>query len=237
MGRSIITLAIKDGYTHIFATENEENIVELDGFVQNLRDNSCICIETFRLDIKETRHIEEVVTSIFSSGIDIQSCVYTIGINRLCAAISLQEDEWDNVVDTNLKGFFFTSKYVASRMIKAKSGSIVAISSQHGVVGNVERAAYCASKSGMINLCRALAVEWGKYNIRVNIVSPTFIESIKNYEYLHSTRFVRENLTKIPLHRYATPDDVAYSILFLLSDKAKMITGHNLLVDGGWSAQ
>ena len=99
----------------------------------------------------------------------------------------------------------------------------------------MDRAAYCASKAGMIHLAKELALEWAKYGIRVNMVSPTMIFSEKNKEILDGNRAKKEYLIKIPLRKYAVPEDVSSAILFLNSDKASMITGQNLIVDGGWT--
>ena len=156
-------------------------------------------------------------------------------INVLVSALETTEEIWDRIIDVNLKGFFFVSKVIAKNMILNGGGSILGIASQHAVVANVDRAAYCASKAGMIHLAKELALEWAKYGIRVNMVSPTMIFSEKNKEILDGNRAKKEYLIKIPLRKYAVPEDVSSAILFLNSDKASMITGQNLIVDGGWT--
>jgi 2-deoxy-D-gluconate 3-dehydrogenase len=120
-------------------------------------------------------------------------------------------------------------------MVTARTGSIVNIASQHGIVGNDMRAPYCASKAGVINLARELALEWAKYNIRVNCVSPTFVMTEKNKKMLTDNINFKKTLTSIPMGRYCTPLDVAQSVLFLSSPLASLITGHNLVVDGGYT--
>ena len=151
--------------------------------------------------------------------------------------IVLSEDEWDKVVDINMKGTFLMSQGIAKFMIKNNKGIIINIASQHGEVGNVKRAAYCASKAGIINMSRSLAIEWAKYNIRVNCVSPTFVIHDKNESYLKQPAVSKKLLKSIPLGSYCTPKDVADSVLFLASPMARLITGHNLLVDGGYTVQ
>ena len=184
-----------------------------------------------------TKPIEKNISNIYieEKKLVVDSFVYLAGINVLVSALETTEEIWDRIIDVNLKGFFFVSKVIAKNMILNGGGSILGIASQHAVVANVDRAAYCASKAGMIHLAKELALEWAKYGIRVNMVSPTMIFSEKNKEILDGNRAKKEYLIKIPLRKYAVPEDVSSAILFLNSDKASMITGQNLIVDGGWT--
>lgn len=122
-------------------------------------------------------------------------------------------------------------------LIYKLEGNIVAVSSQHGVVANTNRAPYCASKAGLIHLVKELALEFAEYGININSVSPSFILSSKNSDYLLSSKTKREILNKIPQRKYVTPQNVAKAIAFLIEEDTKGITGHNLLVDGGWTIQ
>ena len=141
----------------------------------------------------------------------------------------------DKAYGANLKGIFFLTQAIANHSLIKKRGTIVNISSQHGIVGNDSRAHYCASKAGIIGLTKALASEWAKYKVRVNCVSPTFIITEKNSSYLNSPYSRQVNLNKIPLGEYALPEDVSNGIIFLISSNARMITGHNLVIDGGYT--
>ena len=238
VGKTIIWKAIERGCSQISATECPEKFNDLRQFMTSVcAKYPKVSFNCFELDVNSVERIEQRVDEIFAVDPLIDLCVYTIGKNEMRPAISVTEEIWDSIVNVNLKGFFFCAKTCAKRMMKNRRGSIVGISSQHGVVGNVERAPYCASKAGMINLVKALALEWGKYGIRVNVVSPTFIEDDRNTLLLHKPQFIREWLSNIPLHRYATADDVASAVLFVLSDESNMITGQNLIVDGGWTAK
>ena len=115
------------------------------------------------------------------------------------------------------------------------SGSMVNISSQHGIVGNTQRAPYCASKAGLLNMNRVLALEWASFGIRVNAVAPTFILYSCNEELLMEKNFKKKNLREIPLNRYCTAEDVAGAVDFLFSDKSRMMTGQSMVLDGGWT--
>ncbi|MNO19869.1 3-oxoacyl-[acyl-carrier-protein] reductase FabG [compost metagenome] len=189
------------------------------------------------LDLRSMEGIERCVRSIEQQGVDLHYLINNAGVNLLSPALSLTQEEWDFVVDINLKGTFFLTQEIAKLMVRNKRGSIVMIASQHGVVGNENRAPYCASKAGLIHLTKALAIEWAKYGIRVNAVSPTFVVTDANQSIIHNHQFQRTNLPKVPLRKFAVPEDVAKSVMFLATDSAGMITGHNLIVDGGWTIQ
>ena len=140
------------------------------------------------------------------------------------------------MLDVNLKGVFFCSQAVARGMIRRKSGKIVNIASQNGVIGYYDRAAYCSSKAGVVNLTRVLAIEWAEQNINVNAVGPTFVRTPLTEKLFQDESFSSEVLRRIPLGRLGKPEDVAGAVVFLSSPAADLITGHTLLVDGGWTA-
>ena len=138
-------------------------------------------------------------------------------------------------MNVNLKGSFFLTKQIGNLSLINKKGNVVFVSSQHGVVGNIQRTAYCSSKTGIIGLVRALTADWSPLGVRINAVSPTYILNSDNEDYLLSPQNKRNMLSKIPLHRYALPSDVASAILFISSDMASMIAGQNIIVDGGYT--
>ncbi|MFC4098453.1 SDR family NAD(P)-dependent oxidoreductase [Paenibacillus xanthanilyticus] len=205
-----------------------------EGVAERLKSEHGIDALCVPLDLRDLEQIEQCVRSVEA----IASMDYLInnaGVNLLSPALNLTQEDWDFVVDINLKGTFFLTREVAKTMVRKKRGSIIMIASQHGVVGNENRAPYCASKAGLIHLSRALAIEWAKYGIRVNAISPTFVITDANEQFINDHQFQRANLPRIPLRKFAVPEDIAKSVLFLATDSAGMITGHNLVVDGGWT--
>jgi 2-deoxy-D-gluconate 3-dehydrogenase len=152
-------------------------------------------------------------------------------------AVDLTEDDWDKVLDVNLKGTFFLSQAIAKQaMIPQARGKIVSIASTVGIVGYELRSAYCASKAGVINLTRVLAIEWAKHHINVNAVGPTAI-----YTQLTAWQFddpvIRARVeSRIPLGRIGKTEDVVGAVVYLASPASDLVTGHTLLVDGGWTA-
>ncbi len=166
----------------------------------------------------------------------IDILVNNAGVNIPRQALDVTEEDWDRVLDVNLKGLFFLSQRVARQMIAAGGGKIVNIASQNGLVGYYRRAAYCSSKAGVVNLTRVLALEWAQHDIRVNAVAPTFILTPLTQSTFDDPAMREDLLKRIPLGRVGQPEDVVGAVVFLASPAADMITGHTLLVDGGWTA-
>jgi 2-deoxy-D-gluconate 3-dehydrogenase len=158
------------------------------------------------------------------------------GINIPREALEVAEDDWDRVLDVNLKGLFFLSQRVARQMIGGGGGKIVNMASQNGLVGYYRRAAYCSSKAGVVNLTRVLALEWARHKINVNAVAPTFILTPLTQSTFDDPLLREDLLRRIPLGRVGQPEDVVGAVVFLASPAADLITGHTLLVDGGWTA-
>lgn len=166
----------------------------------------------------------------------IDILINNAGVNIPRDALEVTESDWDRVLDVNLKGLFFMSQHVAREMIKTGGGRIVNIASQNGVVGYYRRAAYCASKAGVVNLTRVLALEWAQHQIRVNAVGPTFILTPLTQSTFDDPVLRADLLRRIPVGRVGQPEDIVGAVVFLCSPAAEMITGHTLLVDGGWTA-
>jgi NAD(P)-dependent dehydrogenase (short-subunit alcohol dehydrogenase family) len=167
----------------------------------------------------------------------IDILVNSAGVGPLEKAELLSEEFWDRTMNINLKASFMMAQAFGSYLIeKALPGSIVNMASQAGVIALDKHVAYCASKGGIISMTQVLALEWGKYDIRVNCVSPTVVLTElghKAWDGPVGDAFKKE----IPAERFAEPDEIAGVIAFLCSNAAAMITGHNLLVDGGYTSK
>jgi len=163
--------------------------------------------------------------------------VNNAGMNRPGPALELDEDSWDRVVDLNLKAPFFLSQAAARVMAAQGTGVIINLASTMGAVGDAGRAPYCASKHGVVGLTRALAVEWAPLGIRVNAVGPTWVETDLTRRSLADPAFRADVLGRVPLGRLPEVDEVAEAVVYLASDAARSITGHHLLLDGGWTAR
>jgi 2-deoxy-D-gluconate 3-dehydrogenase len=166
----------------------------------------------------------------------IDILINNAGVNITQWAVDVTEEAWDRVIDTNLKALFFCAQAVGKVMIQQKKGKIINISSQTGTVAIPQRAAYCSSKGGVNQLTKLLAIEWAQYNINVNAIAPTFIETPFSKPMFEKEGFREYVLGNIPLGRIGKPDDVTGAVIFLASEASNMVTGHILLIDGGWTA-
>jgi NAD(P)-dependent dehydrogenase (short-subunit alcohol dehydrogenase family) len=164
--------------------------------------------------------------------------VNNAGLSPGNPAEDFREDDFDQALAVNLKGTFFASQAAGRVMIRQKRGRIVNMSSQAGFVALPTESVYCMTKAAIAHLTKCLAVEWGKYNITVNAVAPTFIFTPGTEEALADKAFRADVIERIAgLHRIGEPMDVAGAVVFLASPAASMITGHTMLIDGGWTAR
>ncbi len=152
-------------------------------------------------------------------------------------AENVREEDFDRTLAINLKGTFFASQAAGRVMMQQRRGRIVNMSSQAGFVALPTESVYCMTKAAIAHLTKCLAVEWGKYNINVNAVAPTFIHTPGTEPALADPKFHAEVVEKIAaLHRIGEPIEVAGAVVFLASPAASLITGHTVLIDGGWTA-
>ncbi len=166
----------------------------------------------------------------------IDILVNNAGVNIPQWAADVTEEAWDKVINLNLKALFFCSQAVGRVMIQQRKGKIINISSTMGSVGLERRAAYSSSKAGVNLLTKVLAIEWAPYNINVNAIAPTFVETPLTKPMFEEKGFRDSVLGKIPLGRIAKPKDITGAVIYLASEASNMVTGHVLLIDGGWTA-
>ena len=153
-------------------------------------------------------------------------------------AIDVPEEEFDATLNINLKATFFAAQAAAKIMMRQNGGRIINMSSQAGYAALPTESVYCASKAAVSHLTKCLAVEWGKFNITVNAVAPTFIKTPGTDEALADPAFRADVIERIAgLHRIGEPVEVSGAVVFLASPAASLITGHTILIDGGWTAR
>ncbi len=187
--------------------------------------------ESMACDVSNLNSISEIVTNTIDKWGRIDILVNNAGIARDNIIMRMKEDDWDSVMNINLKGCFNGIKSVARPMIKNKAGRIINITSVIGQIGNAGQSNYAASKAGIMGLTKSMAKELGSRNITVNAVAPGYITTDMTNELNDE---VKEQLkSSIPLGRLGTPDDVANLVCFLASDEAGYITGQTFNVDGG----
>jgi NAD(P)-dependent dehydrogenase (short-subunit alcohol dehydrogenase family) len=190
-----------------------------------------------QMDMEDLGEIRAAVAEAQAHFGRIDVLVNNAGVSPEAPAVDVPEADFDYMVRVNLKGTFFASQAVGRLMIERRCGRIVNISSQAGIVALPGEPIYCMTKAAINHLTRCLAVEWGRHNINVNAVAPTFIETDGTRAALSSPTFERDILANIALGRVGQPMEVAGAVVFLASPAASLITGAVLLVDGGWSAK
>ena len=190
-----------------------------------------------QMDVCVISDINEMVSAAVDTFDRIDILINNAGINIPQPAEDVTEEAWDAVMNTNLKGLFFCAQAVGRVMIRQGKGKIINVSSQAGEVGIPQRAAYCSSKGGVNQVTRVLALEWAKSNINVNAIAPTFIETPFTRPMFEKEGFRELVESKIPWGRIGKPEDVIGAVIYLSSDASDLVTGHMLLIDGGWTAQ
>ena len=193
-------------------------------------------IFALEMDVRNLDQIRESVAAVESEFGHLDILVNNAGINRPAPGLEVDQENWDDHFNTNVRGGFFCAQAVAPKMIERKFGRIIFISSQSGLIGIPGQPVYCASKGAVINLVRTLGVEWARHGITANSVAPTFVETNLTRKRLQDPEFRSFVLGKIPRGELATPEDVGWAVVYLASDEAGMVNCVNLPVDGGWTA-
>lgn len=191
-----------------------------------------------QMDVTRLDQIFSAVEKAVSAFGRLDILVNNAGIAPENFAENFTEADFDATLAVNLKGTFFASQAAGRVMIKQKSGRIINLGSQAGSVALPGEPIYCMTKAAISHLTKCLAVEWGKHNITVNTVAPTFISTPGTDAALADPAFRADVIERIAaLHRIGTPSDVTGAVVFLASPAASLITGHTLLIDGGWTAR
>jgi glucose 1-dehydrogenase len=186
-------------------------------------------------DVSDSGSVQRLIAKVADAFGRINILVNSAGIFERNSITDVTDEEWLRVLNTNLGGYFRTCRAVLPHMLKQGEGRIVNISSIHGMRGTSTAATYCASKGGIENLTRQLAVEFAPHNIRVNAVAPGTIRTAMCLPFLNSPELRDEFERRTLLPRLGVPDDVAYAALYLASRESGFVVGHSLVVDGGWT--
>ncbi|MCM3712699.1 SDR family NAD(P)-dependent oxidoreductase [Halalkalibacter oceani] len=230
-----IALGLAESGASIVVTElpgKEEAARETAAEIEKLGQQALVAT----LDVTKLETIRQMVSEAEAHFGRIDILVNNAGIIIRKPSLEVTEEDWDKVHDVNLKGTFFTSQEVAKVMKEHGGGKIVNIASINGVVGFYERAAYCSSKAGIVNLTRVLAIDWAEYGINVNAVGPNYLLTPLTEKLFSNDEFREDVLYRTPIKRIGTPEDVVGAVVYLASPASNFVTGHTVMVDGGWTA-
>lgn len=217
----------EEGYAVVISGRNEESLLK----VKSEFEAKGIKVASCQADISKAEDAAKLVACALETFGRVDALVNNAGVTCDNLLMRMDEDAWDKVLNTNLKGAFLMTKAVIKPMLKQKKGSIVNIASVVGLMGNAGQANYAASKAGLIGFTKSVAKEYGKKGIRVNAVAPGFICSDMTAGLAENLK--EQMLAQVPLNVFGQPRDVANAVTFLASDKASYITGQVLTVDGG----
>jgi NAD(P)-dependent dehydrogenase (short-subunit alcohol dehydrogenase family) len=208
----------------------------IEALAEELSSGSAATSLPIVLDVSDAQGVEAAVASTVAElgGLDV--LVNAAGTTARAPALELELEEWDRVLDVNLKATFTMSRAAAGAMIERGGGSIVNIASLSSSFGIRRAAAYGASKGGVAQLTKALALEWGGQGIRVNAVAPGYIETELTQSLIEDRDRYRSVESRIPLGRWGTPEDVAGAVLMVCSPLARYVSGQVIYVDGGYTA-
>ena len=189
-----------------------------------------------RTDVTSAKDAQAMVKSTIDAYGKLDVLFNNAGIAMRLPVADLPEDDWDRCIEINLKGVFLCSKYAIPKMVKNGGGSIINMASIYGIVGGTTRAAYVASKGGVANLTRGMALDYALDNIRVNCLCPGFTETPLLAGVLKSPAEYQALADQHPMKRLGAPKDIAYGALYLASNESSFVTGIALPIDGGYTA-
>ena len=227
LGKAIALALAAEGAPIAAVARSEEALKET---LEAIRATGGVA-EPSSFDVADEAAVEAAVEKIAARFQHIDILVNNAGVTRDGLLMRMKSEDWDAVIDTNLKGAFHLTKPVGRLMVKQRAGRIINISSVIGLMGNAGQANYAASKAGLIGFSKSVAREFASRSITCNVVCPGFIETDMTRDLSDDLR--KKLLERIPLQRLGQPDDVAGAVVFLCSPAASYITGQILTVDGG----
>ncbi|MEM7813409.1 MAG: 3-oxoacyl-ACP reductase family protein [Candidatus Aenigmatarchaeota archaeon] len=233
IGRAIALRLARDGASVVVNGRNEADIAAVVNEIKKAKGKAI----GVRSDVSIAKDVERLAAETVKQFKRIDILVNNAGVLDMKACAEMTEQEWDRILDINLKGYFLCARASAAQMVKQKSGGkIVNIASIAGMRAYPGCAAYNASKAGIISLTQTLALELAKEKINVNAIAPGAIETAMTKNVLEDKHVYQQMLANIPWGRIGKPEDIANAVAFLVSSDADYITGAVLVVDGGWTA-
>jgi NAD(P)-dependent dehydrogenase (short-subunit alcohol dehydrogenase family) len=230
IGKATALEMARQGFKLILVDIDKKNLDKVSSQIKNIGSEFI----SFKANVMKEKDVKRVLKKAKKKFKNIDILINNAGSLLLKTIGDVEDKEWEKILKTNLKGTYLFVKNISGQMKERKKGKIINIASTAGIVGLKNSSAHSAANGGIISLTRQLAVELSPYKINVNSVSPGVISTPLTKEILNDVKEKKEILLNIPLNRIGTPEEVADAILFLVEEDSNFITGHNLVVDGGW---
>ena len=228
LGKAMTLAFAREGaWVAINYSSDDKSALETELEIKNIAPKSLI----LKADVSSRTDVEKMISNVLEQWEYVDILVNNAGIIRDKLLMFLNEEDWDRVIDVNLKGTYLCSRSIIKTMIGRKSGRIINITSPSALTGRICQTNYSASKGGIISFTKSLSREMARVGITVNAVCPGVISTAMTENLDEKTK--KELLNMIPMGRFGNPEDIAGAVLFLASEKARYITGHVLVVDGG----
>lgn len=233
IGRGIAVMFAKEGAKVVIAGRRPD-VLEETGDIIKQNGNEAIAVQT---DVSDYSQVAVLVQKTITQFGKIDILVNCAGVYLAHDALSVSEEEWNKVMSIDLKGVWVCSKACIPEMLKQGKGKIINIASIAGLIGFEQSAAYCAAKGGVVNLTREMALDFASKGININAIAPGVIDTDMTKPFLTNEEAKKSFLDKTPVGRVGTPDDIAYGAVYLASPESDFVTGHTLVIDGGWTAK
>ena len=222
------------GVNLVIAARRYEKLIKVAEDISSKYNIKVVPVQT---DVSQEEQVINIVKTAIEKFGSIEILVNNAGTASLSPSVDMNLEEWKKVIDVNLTGVFLCARTAAREMIKKKYGKIVNIASIYGAVGDIfPTAPYYASKGAVINLTRALAIEWAPYKINVNAIAPGFFPSEMTETVFQDEKTLKYILSRTPLGRTGEPLDLKAALTYLASPASNYVTGQTIFVDGGWTA-
>ncbi len=231
LGQYFARALAKAGADLVITSRNLPSLTEFKEEIESLGRNAL----AVQLDVLSQSDIENMAQLAIKEYGKIDILVNNAGLNIRKPSTEVSQQDWDTVLDTNLKGSFFCAQAVAREMIKRNYGRIINIGSCTCVFGMEGIAAYTASRGAILSMTRSLAAEWGKFRITVNVLAPGWFKTAQNAVLYENKEWLDYITERIPLNRPGNPNDLDGAVVFLASDASEYITGQMIMVDGGFA--
>ena len=242
IGRATAELFAKEGAIQILSDIDEEGLKETFDLIEDGKEKTSI----MKIDVRNPGEVKEMIDSTVEKYRRIDILIANAGVVRVGPVDTFPDDDYDLLIDVNLKGTHYTCKFAVPYFKKQKSGSIITLASVAAHIGQTAHANYCSTKAGVLGYTRALALDLAPYNVRVNSVSPGATDTpMLQSDVAKQARdrgityeeVKKEFESEGVLGRWATPEEIATGILFLATEESSYMTGADLRIDGGWTTQ